>query len=331
MNGQRASAAGRVCPADYRYPAAALRRALEVRSETLYVVGGLYGNRPALDVVEAMAQSERAETTVVFNGDFHWFDATPERFADISGRVVRHLALRGNVETELGRAHDIGAGCGCTYPDAVDQGTVDRSNLILGRLRDCLEDLPGMRDVLAALPMTLLATVGSLRVGVVHGDAESLAGWRFAHDALDASGARAWLEGVRVASGVDVFASSHTCLPVLRDVALEAGRLTIANNGAAGMPSFRDTCHGILTRISIHPSPHPAIHGVERDGVFIEALPIPYDQRRWLREFVAIWPPGSPAYESYFRRMVDGPQYTRSEFLAASGEVATVARRERAA
>ncbi len=65
--------------------------------------------------------------------------------------------------------------------------------------------------------MTLVAAIGGARIGVVHGDAELLAGWHFAHDGLDAVAARSWLERVRDASRIDVFASTHTCLPILRD------------------------------------------------------------------------------------------------------------------
>jgi hypothetical protein len=312
------SAAGRICPTDYHYPASVMRREPELRSDTLYVVGGLYGNRLALDMVEAMVAAERGSATVAFNGDFHWFDAVPERFAEVNRRVTAHAALRGNVETELARALDIGAGCGCAYPEAVDQATVERSNRILERLRACVDVLPAMREQLITLPMTLVAAVGPLRIGIVHGDAEALAGWRFGHDAFDAPAARAWLEAVHVASKVDVYASSHTCLPALRDFDLRAGRLTIINNGAAGMPNFRGTPYGMLTRISLDPSPHPTLYGVERDGVLIDALPIAYDQRRWLSEFIATWPPGSPAYDSYFHRVVDGPHFRPSEAFSRS-------------
>ena len=310
--------AGRFCPADYRYPASDLARDADLRAETLYVAGGLYGNRRALDTIEAMVAAERGGTTVAFNGDFHWFDAVPDHFAEVSRRVMPHSALRGNVETELARALDVGAGCGCAYPETVDEGTVERSNRILDRLRECVETLPGMREQLGMLPMTLVAAVGTMRIGIVHGDAEALAGWRFAHDALDAPAAAAWLEAVRAASGIDVYASSHTCLPALRDFQLHAGRLTIINNGAVGMPNFRGTTYGVLTRIGLHPSPHPALSGVERDGVFIDALPVPYDQRRWRREFVGTWPLGSPAHDSYFRRIVDGPQFLQREAWAGS-------------
>ncbi len=307
------NAVGRLCPPHYRYPASDLARRADLHTETLYVVGGLYGNRYALATVEAMVTAEKTRAVVTFNGDFHWFDAVPAHFAEVNRRVTTHLALRGNVETELARPLDVGAGCGCAYPETVDEGTVDRSNRILEGLRACVDALPGMRAQFRALPMTLVADVGALRVGIVHGDAEALAGWRFAQDGLDAPTSHLWLDEVRAASAIDVYASSRTCLPVLRDFQLQAGQLTIINNGSAGMPNFLGTTHGVLTRISTHPSPHRALYGIERDGVFIEALSVPYDQRQWRREFVGTWPPGSPAYESYFSRIVDGPQFLRRE------------------
>src|SRR5690348_3085008 len=138
--------AGRFCPADYRYPVSDLARQPDLRAEVLYVVGGLYGNRCALDTVEAMVMAERGSATVAFNGDFHWFDAAPDEFARINRRVMAHPASRGNVETELARALDVGAGCGCAYPETVDEGTVDRSNRILERLRRCVEALPRVRE-----------------------------------------------------------------------------------------------------------------------------------------------------------------------------------------
>ena len=301
------SEAGRVCPADYRYAPSVFAREAEFRADTAYIIGGLYGNRPALDAIEMLVAAEPGAVSVIFNGDFHWFDAALERFGDLDRRVSMHRALRGNVETELARGADTGTGCGCAYPDSVDDATVERSNRILDRLRQCVDALPGTRERLARLPMSFTATVGDLRIGIVHGDAESLSGWRFSASALDLPTTRRWLEDVRLASRVDVFASSHTCLPALRDFSLDAGRLTVINNGAAGMPNFRGTFHGVLTRIGIEPAPHAALYGLQRDGVFIEALPIVYDRQRWLREFVEDWPRGSPAYESYYSRIAEGP------------------------
>jgi hypothetical protein len=319
--------AGRICPVDYRYPPSAFAREAEFRADTAYVVGGLYGNRPALDTIERLVAKEPGEVSVVFNGDFHWFDATPERFEDIDRRVSEHRALRGNVETELARSGDIGAGCGCAYPDSVDNGTVERSNLILVRLRQCVDVLPGTRERLAHLPMMLTAYVGGLRIGIVHGDAESLSGWRFSIDALDLPTSRRWLEEVRSASRIDMFASSHTCLPALRDFSLDSGRLTVINNGTAGMPNFRGEHYGVLTRIGVRSSPHPTLYGIKRDGVFVEALPVPYDQRQWLREFVDDWPPGSPAYDSYYSRITDGPQLLLNEAVRGLSQESVAYRR----
>jgi hypothetical protein len=46
---------GRHCLTGYRYPPASLAREPELFAETLYIVGGLHGNLPALDVVECLA------------------------------------------------------------------------------------------------------------------------------------------------------------------------------------------------------------------------------------------------------------------------------------
>lgn len=299
--------AGRMCPVDYRYPASVFDRPAELTADTLYVAGGLYGNLAALDEIERLAVRENAQ--VVFNGDFHWFDAEPGWFAEIARRVARHPAIRGNVETELARRSDVGAGCGCAYPASVDEDPVRRSNEILIDLRDTAAKLPGVADRLATLPMHLVADVGGLRVGIVHGDATALAGWSFAHDALDRPDMPGKLEAIRRASHIDVFASTHTCLAALRDFRVTAGRTTVINNGAAGMPNFAGTRTGLVTRIGRTPAPHDTLYGIERDGVYIDAIPLPYDHDRFLRRFLARWPAGSAAHLSYVGRIVSGPDH----------------------
>jgi hypothetical protein len=304
-------AAGRLCPADYRYAPRVFDRVPEIEAETLYVAGGLYGNLAAFEAIKRLAEAEHA--AVVFNGDFHWFDAADSWFAAIERAVAPYPALRGNVETEIAREDDIGAGCGCAYPPDVDEPTVRRSNEILLDLRHAAAPA---RTRLHALPMHLLARIGGLRVGIVHGDATSLAGWRFAHDALDSSGVHGWLSDVRAASQVDLFASTHTCLAALRDFALPASRLTIINNGAAGMPNFAASTFGLISRISIRRSPHRPLYGLYRDGVFIDAIPVHYDQRAFVDCFLARWPVGSPAHASYFKRIVEGPDYPMARAVA---------------
>jgi len=96
---------GRSCPIGYRTSPEGLAGLAPRAAETLYVIGGLYGNREALDDVEALAAREEAKglprPTLVFNGDFNWFNAEPAAMAEINDRVLAHTALQGNVETEL--------------------------------------------------------------------------------------------------------------------------------------------------------------------------------------------------------------------------------------
>jgi hypothetical protein len=299
--------AGRVCPLDYNYAPDVLARAADFAADTVYVVGGLYGNMAALAAIEAMAARDSTKPAIVFNGDFHWFDAEPDWFAEIERGIAPHRALRGNVESEVARPGDIGAGCGCAYPDSVSGDVVTRSNEILTLLQQVAP--PAARQRLSALPMHLVAQTGALRIGIVHGDAAALAGWRFAQDELDNPKRQAWLADVQARAKVDVFASTHTCLAALRDFTLPGGRLTIVNNGAAGMPNFSGNPCGIITRIATTPSPHPPLYGLQRDGVHIDALAVDYDSDAFLARFLTRWPPGSPAYESYHKRIVDGPGY----------------------
>ena len=69
---------GRSCPLHYRYAPEALAGLPSLSADPLLVVGGLYGNTEALKGIDALAAAENA--TVVFNGDFHWFDADATLF-----------------------------------------------------------------------------------------------------------------------------------------------------------------------------------------------------------------------------------------------------------
>jgi len=300
---------GRTCPISYRYPPRVFDRAPQIEGETLYAIGGLYGNPEALDAVLALAAREAGEVRLVFNGDFHWFDTAPAQFARISREALAHAALRGNVETELA-AQETGAGCGCAYPADVSDAEVSRSNQILARLRETARGDPGVRAALASLPMHLVARVGDVRIGIVHGDAASLAGWGFAHDRLDQPRHRTWIENAFRDARVDVFACSHTCLAAMRAFEVDGRTRVVANNGAAGMPNFAGTRHGLLTRISTRPfAGTQRAYGLRVGKVAIDAIAIDYDHERWLERFLAAWPEGSPAHASYHRRIVDGPRH----------------------
>lgn len=300
---------GRSCPLHYRYPPAALNRPPEIVADTLYVVGGLYGNRPALQAITAMAAAEAGPVTQVFNGDFNWFNRDATGFAAINEAVLQHEALRGNVETELA-GDDEAAGCGCAYPDSVDDEDVERSNAMLAALRETARVLPRLREQLAALPMHRVAEVGGLRVAIVHGDCTSLAGWGYDESALADKGGLATLASHFVASKARIIASSHTCLPVALKLATARGACVLFNNGAAGMPNFAGTAFGVITRIGVTPAPAAAaLYGTIIDGVHVDALAVHYDRRQWLADFLANWPEGSAGHQSYFRRISEGPRY----------------------
>lgn len=303
-------APGRSCPTSYRYSPRVFDRVPDLVADTVYVVGGLYGNIEALAAIETLASREPG-ARIVFNGDFHWFDVDEGDFAAIERGVSTHPRLRGNVETEIA-AEPSGAGCGCAYPADVSDAEVSRSNEILGRLRETARRLPGAREALAALPMHLVARVGEARIGIVHGDAASLAGWGFAHDRLDDASHRRWIESAFRDARVDAFASTHTCLPAFR----RFGHGVIANNGAAGMPNFADTHFGLVTRVGRTPfRGRERLYGLVAKGAFVEAVRVDYDHARWLQRFAARWPEGSPAHDSYFHRIRGGTRFTLAQAL----------------
>ena len=167
--------------------------------------------------------------------------------------------------------------------------------------------------------MHLVADIGGLRVAIVHGDAASLAGWSFTPDRLDAPDAMHRLAAVHRSARVDAFASTHTCLAVLRDLELRSGRLTVINNGAAGMPNFSGSRFGLVTRIGATPSPYRPLYGIERDGVHVDAIALDCIGIAFLDRFRACWPPGSAAHASYPRRPMAGPDHTVERAFPSRG------------
>lgn len=306
----------------YRYAPESLLREPDLCAATLYVIGGLYGNRPALETVIALAAQERGPVTLVFNGDFNWFNTDPDSFTAINHEVMRHVALRGNVETEIA-GDDAAAGCGCGYPEWVGDAEVDRSNHIIARLRETALSFPDIRNRLAALPMHLVAEVGGVRIAIVHGDAESLAGWDFSQEALADTAHRRKIAMQFEAMRVRIIASSHTCLPVALDFNTAQGRCALINNGAAGMPNFKATHFGVITRIATRRAKHVVpLYGTRIGTVRIEALAVRYDQARWLREFLSNWPQRSAAHASYYQRITTGPAYDMAKAARLSVSLA---------
>jgi hypothetical protein len=268
----------------------------------------------ALQRVLAMFAAERGRKRLVFNGDFHWFDADPAVFAAVQQGVLAHSALRGNVETELAAetgGDDEDAGCGCAYPDWVGDEVVSRSNRILGTLRRVTT--AAQRAELAALPMWQRAEVGGLQLGIVHGDACSLAGWGFAQEHLQDAAHLAQVQGWFEQAGVDAFACTHTCLPVFQSLRTGNSLHWVCNNGAAGMPNFKGDSAGLLTRIAVQPFSGPQRRfGVTHGAVFIDAIGIGVDAAEVQRRFAAAIDAATPKAGHW-----EGPeQYRRAVYRA---------------
>jgi hypothetical protein len=299
---------GRSCPISYRYRTEAIGARTAFAVDTLWIAGGLYGNTVALRALLEAWDAEPGVKALLFNGDFHWFDIDPADFRLVDDAVSGFHALRGNVETEIAAPGE-GAGCGCGYPDWVGDSTVEHSNRIIDRLRATARESGADLARLADLPMHLAVRVGNARVGIVHGDADSLAGWGFSQEALVTSAGYAAAAASFARAGVDIFASSHTCLPVLQR--FDHGALLV-NNGAAGMPNFRGTTWGLASRISLRPST-TALYSARCGSVFVEAIPLAYDNRAWQQRFLAQWPRGTDAHSSYWDRITCGASYEMAQ------------------
>jgi hypothetical protein len=299
---------GRTCPLAYRYrPEDLCVEPVAMNADVLYVIGGLYGNPYALDEIERMAREEKHQgrsVALVFNGDFNWFNASDQLFRELNERVLKHTVSLGNVEYELANPND-GAGCGCAYPGFVDQGIVERSNAIMERLQGVAARHPDIQDRLNALPRYRCLLFGGLKILVLHGDPESLAGWGLAYESF-ANGNGLQLNDWFRRSGADVIACTHTCLPVLWSGEVDGRQRTVANNGSAGMGNLKADSRGLITRIALDNDTGLSLAGPEGSGVSVSLRPVGFEPGAWMPAFDRLWPPGSAAAESYRRRLVSG-------------------------
>ena len=330
---------GAICSPQHRYAPSSLRLSPTTHAHTAFVIGGLYGNVFALREILRMQQAEAAfgnPVTLVFNGDHNWFDIDAASFEEINTTVLKHSAICGNVECAIASPEDIG--CGCDYPDYVNPQVVDWSNEIMTQLRHAAAKFPDIVRQLGELPMSRILCVGDQRIGIVHGDAQSLSGWSFAAECLSPVAASCSgdapsgqltperdIEAFFRDADVLAFASSHTCLPHARDFSVDGTQRLIINNGAAGMANFAGTTHGVITRISIDPTPPPnSLYGVTLKGVRFDALPVHFDATRWIEHFVSVWPSGTPANRSYFDRIKHGPNYALEQAVSGNVSLASV-------
>lgn len=314
---------GRTCPLHYRYrPGDLVRSPVTSDADVLYVVGGLYGNPHALDEVEAMAEREWARgkrVQLLFNGDFNWFNASDELFRDINIRVLDHGAITGNVEYELARPGD-GAGCGCAYPEFVDDEVVERSNRIMARLQSVAANHSDLQDRLAGLPRYRCLIFGGLKVVVLHGDPESLAGWALSHEVLESRGTGALADWFRE-TGADVIVSTHTCLPVMRTLTIGGRQRLFLNNGSAGMGNLTGDPAGLVARLALSASSKASFRLPSRLPVSASLERVRFPVSPWLALFDSLWPKNSDAALSYRHRILNGTGLTVAQLLSASESV----------
>ncbi len=330
-------AQGASCSPQFRYAPGALRNSPLTEAHSAYVIGGLYGNVFALREILRMQRAEAAmgrEVALAFNGDHNWFDIDAASFEEINTTVLKHTVISGNVECSIAAPDDVG--CGCDYPGYVNPQVVDWSNEIMTQLRRTASHFPDIVRQLGMLPMSRILSVGGQRIGIVHGDAESLSGWSFAAECLSPVAASCSGDkppGHLTPEGdiatffrdadVLAFASSHTCLPHARDFLVDGSQRLIINNGAAGMANFGGTTHGVITRISVDQMPPPnSLYGATIAGVRFDALPVHFDASAWIDHFASVWPTGTPAHRSYFDRIRRGPNYTLEQ--AVSGNISLI-------
>ncbi len=308
----RDNIAGRVCPTDYHIDDQAFSGEPEHSCDVLYVIGGLYGNPFALEAVDRLVEDERSRAAergsggprveVVFNGDMHWFDKTADNFASLEKDAAKYALLIGNVEAELRRDEPIGVGCGCAYPACVDDETVARSNKIHSMLFEALADRPDLKALMSDRPSTTTVDVAGRKVGISHGDEHMVGGWNCSREELSNPARQKELDAFMEENGLDVFTTTHTCAAAA--IVLDHG--AFINNGAAGLPNFAGQDFGLAVRIAEEPHPD-ALFGAKRGGLFIEAVPVRYDQNAYVEWFDKLWPQGTPAEISYRGRLVNGP------------------------
>ena len=153
-------------------------------------------------------------------------------------------------------------------------------------------------------------SVAGTTVAVIHGDADSLAGWNFDFSMIDTDAVRSWTQQAFTLADVDVFASSHTGSALMRRFISNEKNKLVVNNGSAGAPNFSNAIHGIITRISSDRYKGESLASTRIGDAWIEALPVRYNQEAWLHDFLSQWPEGSDAHASYWSKITLGPNYT---------------------
>lgn len=289
---------GRTCPLDYDIE----REVFESEIPTavvLYVVGGLYGNKFALDEIEKMKLEEESSVSIIYNGDIHWFDKDIATFKYIESFVT--TALLGNVEAEILRKEDLQVGCGCSYPSCVSDVVVKRSNEIHRLLKNSVEKDEEILNSFSKRKKAMIVSVGDKKIFITHGDEKSLAGWGLSREELSDLDRQKELVNWFSEHKIDIIACTHTCSPAM----LKLDSKVVINNGASGMPNYKNRLSGNIIRISKIKS-NRAICRTKIDDIYVELVAVNYDTDAFLNWFDNLWDKKSPASLSYRTRIIKG-------------------------
>ena len=313
-----------ICDISYRYRPNTIgaTKAEIATSSTLYVIGGLYGSLYSLDAILDMAESEKENPQLIFNGDFNFFNCKEDDFIAVNNTVKLFTATKGNIEDVISKSKPDLFDCGCDYPSSVSTDYITRSNKIAERLYSTAQTNSQSEDVLQflrELPMFRRIEMSSGHIiGILHGDAHNLSGWNFSYENLittnidDPSSSSPssssssylplkWLDEAKC----DVFACTHTCLPVMIDY--NNSSKAIVNNGSAGIPNFKGESFGVITRISedVETVPSWSLYStIVSNCIRIDALAVRYNHKGFLnKQFLVNWPEGSPGYINYYDRI----------------------------
>ena len=297
---------GRNCSLEYILQKDWTKKSKKLEEEVIYIVGGLYGNRYALEIINKMTHDENAK--VVFNGDMHWFDVEKEDFLKIEELSKDSIKLLGNVEFEL-LNNTSSLGCGCNYPEDVSDGVVERSNVIHNMMKENIKGDQILNDIKERSKTLVLDFFGK-KIAITHGDEKSMSGWGCSNENLKLVSRKKELDNWFKENDIDILATTHTCLAVVYD----NGRNIVINNGAAGMANIKGETFGLFTRIAKN-SHKKAIYSEYRDGLYVELVKVDFDIEKFKLWFEKVWPDDSPASISYKNRIINGTSLTIEDII----------------
>mmetsp|Transcript_9836 Transcript_9836/g.12329 ORF Transcript_9836/g.12329 Transcript_9836/m.12329 type:complete len:354 (+) Transcript_9836:3-1064(+) len=323
------------CSVEYRTEISSYKTADISSTKILYAVGGLYGNVLALEKLNSLVRRDvdkYHDVTVVFNGDFNFFNIDKASWIKINSEIQQKFGLRtgakviatkGNIEHEVASREF--SGCGCAYPDDVDPKVSLRAGAIVDQLREIAHSkdmphwiLPWLRN----LNWHTTFRIGSMQITLVHGDPDCVNGWSLA---ANAKTSQHIVERFFDNTNSSILACTHTCLAHLTQI--PDGRIII-NNGSAGISNFQNSTSGLVSRIAPTNAPpldpNLCAFGSSLADIRVDALHLHFDSTSWLQHFfLPNWPPESPAHSSYYDRISFGvphwtPQHAERGFLSAS-------------